>query len=288
MVVSATIHSAWLPSLLRHWYVSIVGSDVTSSNVPRVLLWAIQIQSLLQIIINRISILMVNRHNAWKLKLIVFLVLLVINISVFCVWIPARLQISPKWIAVNAGLNFYFIYLVRSRLIANGLTKYTRLYRVNLFMIAVSMTMDVLLIAMMSLPNDIVYLQFHPLTYLVKLHIEMNMAELITKVVKASNPNGYDYPDSRSRSGQKSGKTTTGKKMGSVFPGNNQTFIEAGGDNIELPQRKEDGIQVSRTFKTTQIEVVKENRDRTDYDDLESESSSTRHLKREPLPFPAE
>ncbi|EWZ47158.1 hypothetical protein FOZG_03117 [Fusarium oxysporum Fo47] len=268
-----------------------------------VLLWAIQIQSLLQIIINRISILMVNRHNAWKLKLIVFLVLLAINISVFCVWIPARLQISSKWIAVNAvwdrvekciflivdaGLNFYFIYLVRSRLIANGLTKYTRLYRVNLFMIAVSMTMDVLLIAMMSLPNDIVYLQFHPLTYLVKLHIEMNMAELITKVVKASNPNGYDYSDSRSRSGQKSGKTTTGKKMGSVFPGNNQTFIEAGGDNIELPQRKEDGIQVSRTFKTTQIEVVKENRDRTDYDDLESESSSTRHLKREPLPFPAE
>jgi hypothetical protein len=141
---------------------------------------------------------------------------------------------------------------------------------------------------MMSLPNDIVYLQFHPLTYLVKLHIEMNMAELITKVVKASNPNGYDYSDSRSRSGQKSGKTTTGKKMGSVFPGNNQTFIEAGGDNIELPQRKEDGIQVSRTFKTTQIEVIKENRDRTDYDDLESESSSTRHLKREPLPFPAE
>jgi hypothetical protein len=126
--------------------------------MPRVLLWAIQIQSLLQIIINRISILMVNRHNAWKLKLVVFLVLLAINISVFCVWIPARLQISPKWIAVNAvwdrvekciflivdaGLNFYFIYLVRSRLIANGLTKYTRLYRVNLFMIAVSMTMDV-------------------------------------------------------------------------------------------------------------------------------------------------
>lgn len=160
MVVSSTIHSTGLPSLLRHWYVSVVGSGLTwpKSNVPQVLLWAIQIQSLLQIIINRISILMVNRHNAWKLKLIVFLVLLAINISVFCVWIPARLQISPKWIAVNAvwdrvekciflivdaGLNFYFIYLVRSRLIANGLTKYTRLYRVNLFMIAVSMTMDV-------------------------------------------------------------------------------------------------------------------------------------------------
>jgi len=158
MVVSATIHSTRLSSLLRYWYVPLTGSEASPSNIPQVLLWAIQIQSLLQIIINRISILMVNRHNAWKLKLIVFLVLLAINISVFCVWIPARLQISSKWIAVNAvwdrvekciflvvdaGLNFYFIYLVRSRLIANGLTKYTRLYRVNLFMIAVSMTMDV-------------------------------------------------------------------------------------------------------------------------------------------------
>ncbi|KAM0551288.1 hypothetical protein ACHAPJ_008391 [Fusarium lateritium] len=264
-----------------------------------VFLWAIQIQTLLQIIINRISILMVNRHNSWKLKLGVFLVLLAINISVFCIWIPARLQISKKYIAVNAvwdrvekciflvvdaGLNFYFIHLVRSRLIANGLTKYTRLYRVNLGMIAVSMTMDVLLIAMMSLPNDIVYLQFHPLAYLVKLHIEMNMAELITKVVKASNPNGYEYSGSRSRSGGKSGfKTTTNKKMGSVFPGGNQTYVEAGGDNIELPQRTEDGIQVSRTFKTTQVDIVKQ--DRTDYDDLESESSSTRHLKQEHFPI---
>ncbi|KAF5026992.1 hypothetical protein F66182_866 [Fusarium sp. NRRL 66182] len=263
-----------------------------------VFLWAIQIQTLLQIIINRISILMVNRHNAWKLKLAVFLVLLAINISVFCVWIPARLQISSHWIAVNAiwdriekgiflvvdaGLNFYFIHLVRSRLIANGLTKYNRLYRVNLGMIAVSMTMDILLIAMMSLPNDIVYLQFHPLAYLVKLHIEMNMAELITKVVKASNPNGYEYSGSRSRSGQKStnNKTAT-KKRGSVFPGGNVTFVESGGDNIELPQREEPGIQVSRTFRTTQV-VVKQ-QDGTDYDDLESESSSTRHLKQEHFP----
>ncbi|KAM0202483.1 hypothetical protein ACHAPA_010584 [Fusarium lateritium] len=266
-----------------------------------VLLWALQIQTLLQIIINRISILMVNRHNAWKLKLITFCILLVINISVFCVWIPARLQISHQWVSVNAvwdrvekciflvvdaGLNFYFIHLVRSRLVANGLTKYTRLYRVNLVMIAVSMTMDVLLIAMMSLPNDIVYLQFHPLAYLVKLHIEMNMAELITKVVKASNPNGYDYSHSQSRSGGKTGgKTTTNKKIGSVFPGGNQTYIEAGVENIELPERKEDGIQISRTFQTTQVEIVKPNRDRTDYDDLESESSSTRRLKEEDFPI---
>lgn len=132
---------------------------------------------------------------------------------------------------------------------------------------------------MMSLPNDIVYLQFHPLAYLVKLHIEMNMAELITKVVKASNPSGYDY--SGSRSGGKSGaKTGTNKRATSVFPGGNQTYIEAG-ENIELPERKEDGIKVSRTFQATQIEGVKPKQDRTDYDDLGSDSSSMRQLKDE-------
>lgn len=160
-----------------------------------VLLWSIQIQALIQVIINRIAILMVNRQNAKKLKIIAFLIMLAINISVFCVWVPARLQITNTWIKVNniwdriekvifllvdAGLNLYFIYLVRTRLIANGLTKYGRLFRFNLGMIGLSMTMDVshcdyhgpginanhlqiLLIAMMSLPNDIVLVLFSSL-----------------------------------------------------------------------------------------------------------------------------
>ncbi|KAM5351151.1 hypothetical protein ACJ41O_003874 [Fusarium nematophilum] len=139
--------------------------------VSLVFLWAIQIQALIQIIINRIAILMVVRSNAKKLKIAAFFIMLVINVSVFCIWIPARLQINDDWVKINnvwdriekvifllvdAGLNLYFIHLVRSRLIANGLTKYGRLFRFNLGMIAVSMTMDVLLIAMMSLPNDII------------------------------------------------------------------------------------------------------------------------------------
>lgn len=112
----------------------------------------------MQIIINRISILMVVRQNAWKLKLGIFLILLAINVSVFCIWVPARLQISDTFIHVNniwdriekcifliidASLNLYFIHLVKSRLIANGLTKYTRLFNVNLGMIGISITMDV-------------------------------------------------------------------------------------------------------------------------------------------------
>ena len=101
---------------------------------------------------------MVNRGRVVKIRWGVFAIILLLNISVFCIWIPARLQISATWIHINeiwdrcekvifavvdAVLNGYFIYLVRTRLIDNGLTKYTPLYRVNLFMIFVSLTMDV-------------------------------------------------------------------------------------------------------------------------------------------------
>lgn len=34
----------------------------------------------------------------------------------------------------------------------------------------------------MSLPNQVVYIQFHPVAYMVKLNIEMTMADLITKL----------------------------------------------------------------------------------------------------------
>lgn len=39
----------------------------------------------------------------------------------------------------------------------------------------------------MSLPSSAIYLQFQPLAYLLKLYIEMNISELIVKIVKAEN-----------------------------------------------------------------------------------------------------
>ncbi|KAH0443612.1 hypothetical protein CcaCcLH18_00925 [Colletotrichum camelliae] len=166
------------------------------------ILWSIQVQCLMQIIINRIAILIPIQSHASRLKWGVFGILLAINISVFCIWIPARLQINHTYIHVNeiwdriekaiflivdASLNLTFIYLVKSRLIASGLTKYTRLFNFNLLMIAVSMSLDVILIGLMSLPNTLIYAQFHPLAYLLKLHIEMGMADLIAKVVRESH-----------------------------------------------------------------------------------------------------
>ncbi|KFA68333.1 hypothetical protein S40285_09651, partial [Stachybotrys chlorohalonatus IBT 40285] len=104
-----------------------------------VLLWSIQIQCLMQIIINRIALLMQVPGHATRLKWSVFFILLAIILGTFCISIPARLQINPAymraynvWIrikksillAVDVTLNLCFIYLVRSHLVAAGLVKY--------------------------------------------------------------------------------------------------------------------------------------------------------------------
>lgn len=106
----------------------------------------------------------------------------------------------------------------------------------------------------------------------------MNMADLIIKVVKASNNNDYpDYSGSRSHSTQKKSSKQTGKSKvpSAMFVGGNTTFIEANTDDIELVDRLEGGIQ-----KTTRTEVVKQTR-RSEYDDVASDTGSTRQLQRE-------
>ncbi|KAF4552043.1 Hypothetical protein D9617_11g008900 [Elsinoe fawcettii] len=161
--------------------------------------WALQVQFLLQIIINRVMILMTNRRRGRQLRIAVAVLITLINISVYCIWIPARLQISDKYVHLNniwdrcekaiylivdAALNFMFIRIVQKNLVNNGLKKYERLVRFNMYIIGFSLAMDVLIIAMMSLKNTFVYMQFHPLAYIVKLKIEMSMADLISKVAK--------------------------------------------------------------------------------------------------------
>ncbi|TKX25148.1 hypothetical protein C1H76_2640 [Elsinoe australis] len=161
--------------------------------------WALQVQFLLQIIINRVLILMVNKRRGRQLRIAVALLITAINISVYCIWIPARLQISEQYVKINdiwdrcekaiylvvdGLLNLLFIRTVQQNLVSNGLTKYKRLVRFNMWIIVLSLAMDVLIIAMMSLKNTFVYMQFHPLAYIVKLNIEMSMADLIAKVAK--------------------------------------------------------------------------------------------------------
>lgn len=58
------------------------------------------------------------------------------------------------FLLTDLGLNFYFLHLVRSRLIAKGLTKYSRLFNMNAVLVLVSVAMDALLLGMLSLPNE--------------------------------------------------------------------------------------------------------------------------------------
>ncbi|KAM5345952.1 hypothetical protein ACJ41O_011813 [Fusarium nematophilum] len=91
--------------------------------------------------------------------------------------------------------------IVQHNLVERGLFKYRNLVRFNMFIIGFSLSMDVLIISMMSLKNTFVYMQFHPLAYIVKLNIEMSMAELIARVARKQGhkgPSDGGYSHSRS------------------------------------------------------------------------------------------
>ncbi|KAG8761734.1 hypothetical protein FRC11_013353 [Ceratobasidium sp. 423] len=166
-----------------------------------VTIWSIQIQLLLQIIINRICIILPNTSRRFWLKFIVAAWIVMISISVYIIWIPAQLQISERWIRANlywdhvekilylftdAALNITFMRLIRQRLVSTGLTKYDKLVAMNSRMIFVSLSMDVVIIGMLSYRNSLVYMQFHPVAFLVKLEIEMCMSRLMVKVATST------------------------------------------------------------------------------------------------------
>ncbi|EKG20005.1 hypothetical protein MPH_02735 [Macrophomina phaseolina MS6] len=165
-------------------------------------LWVIQIQVLLQIIINRIGLLHTDARKVHRMKWTVAGYVGIINVSVFCIWLPAQLQRSQTYIDVNhvwdrvekvlfmlidAGLNFYFMWLVRRNLIANGLEKYKALFWTNAALDVISVFLDLTIILSMSFKNPFIYVQFHPLAYTIKLAIEMSLANLIAKVARASS-----------------------------------------------------------------------------------------------------
>ncbi|KAL2829381.1 hypothetical protein BJY01DRAFT_255024 [Aspergillus pseudoustus] len=167
-----------------------------------VVLWAIQTQLLSQIIANRIALIMVSRRKSLQLRWALFVLIAVVNIAVGFIWIPAHLESASDseihlnfifenveksfFLVVDLALNLYFLYLVRYRLIADGLNKYWVLYKFNIGFVAISTAMDALLLGLLSLPNQYAYVQFAPVTYTVKLYLELKMAQLISKVVRRS------------------------------------------------------------------------------------------------------
>lgn len=125
---------------------------------PPVTCWSLQVQLLLQIIINRVAIIDMNTRRIRLTKYTVAILVTMINISVYCIWIPARLQISAQYIHINniwdrcektiylvidACLNGAFIWTVRKNLVKMGLEKYRTLMHVNIAIVILSLSMDV-------------------------------------------------------------------------------------------------------------------------------------------------
>ncbi|KAG9550246.1 hypothetical protein KCU97_g19971, partial [Aureobasidium melanogenum] len=182
--------------------------------------YVFEVQFLMQIIINRISIISERKATAQRLKIVTAVVISCINIAVFCIFIPSHLSPPPSkvfvhinkyWdrcskiliMLVDAFLNWYFIYVVKARLVKqHGLRKYKPLVAYYTRLGIISVCMDLMLIGLMSLPNGIVFVQFHPVAYMVKLNIEMSMADMIIKVARSneqdmnfgSSSEGTPYP----------------------------------------------------------------------------------------------
>ncbi|KAF2811140.1 uncharacterized protein BDZ99DRAFT_570400 [Mytilinidion resinicola] len=162
-------------------------------------LWVFEIQFILQILVNRVSLITRKDSKVEYIRWGTVGIISIIEISVFCIWIPAHLDVSQTYVHINniwdkitkfiilfvdCGLNYYFITQIRHRLVRNGIEKYNDLVRFNLRIIIVSISMDLLIVGTMFLQNGVVFLQFHPVAYTVKLKIELSMTNLITKIAQ--------------------------------------------------------------------------------------------------------
>ena len=92
-----------------------------------------------------------------------------INLAVCIIWTIAQLpgathtqvlvnMVFEKaektfFLVVDLGLNLLFLYLVRFRLIKDGLSKYWQLYNFNAGIVVLSTAMDILLLGFLSLPD---------------------------------------------------------------------------------------------------------------------------------------
>ncbi|OLL22321.1 hypothetical protein NEOLI_005396 [Neolecta irregularis DAH-3] len=153
----------------------------------------------MQIIINRVCLLFpLRKHRLW-LKYGIAALVLCINIVGFPFSNASVQNTSGHFIAVkstvnriekisylfiDAGLNFYFIHLVHTKLKGFGFRNYETLIRFNVRIVIVSLILNVILGGSMWSHIDYLYFQFLPGFNLVKLNIEMSMGDLIVALSK--------------------------------------------------------------------------------------------------------
>ncbi|KAJ4368498.1 hypothetical protein N0V86_009403 [Didymella sp. IMI 355093] len=241
--------------------------------------WVFEIQLLMQIIINRIALIAEHRKTVRNIKWGTVIVISAINIAVFCIWIPSHtsppvsetfVKINEVWdkiskvliLIVDAGLNWYFLRIVKIRLVDQvGLTKYKPLVSFNAKLMIVSIAMDGLLIGLMFLKNQVVYIQFHPVVYMVKLNIEMSMASLIVRLAKGKTENDADVDEFNSSTGPSNSRSDRRSK---AKPHQFQSFqltSAKGPGRSKVHSRNDSDESLGHIHRTTELNVVVEHVD---------------------------
>ncbi|KAI0018122.1 hypothetical protein F4780DRAFT_540850 [Xylariomycetidae sp. FL0641] len=217
-VRSAFIYMIW-GEILSNLGIGILGylflDEVVGPTVPVLFIflffYVFEIQLILQLIINRVAVISENRDRVNRIKWGVVAFIGLVQVAVFCIFIPGHLvpppvpllaKINTYWdpaskiiiCLVDASLNWWFLRVVKQRLVnEHGLTKYQPLVSFNAKLLIVSVGMDALLIGLMWLPNETVFIQFHPVVYTVKLNIEMTMANLILRLARRGKADAYEH-----------------------------------------------------------------------------------------------
>ncbi len=112
----------------------------------------------MQILANRLCLIMFSPAKQWWLRVSLLIAIGMINISFFAIAIPSRLHVNNTFAranhvwnpmersllaAIDLCLNGYFMWLVKSKLVACGLSHYKTVYRYNLLMVSFSMSLEV-------------------------------------------------------------------------------------------------------------------------------------------------
>jgi hypothetical protein len=99
----------------------------------------------------------------------------------------------------------------------------------------------------MSLKNQVVYIQFHPVAYTVKLNIELSMASLITKLARNSIADRNNEFNNRSHVTTQPQHTAISMKSG--------IHTSAVGKSRKASQDMDADFQGIRTFKEVDIRI---------------------------------
>ncbi|KAK8869261.1 hypothetical protein PGQ11_007839 [Apiospora arundinis] len=254
---------------------------IVSAGVPLFFMilvcWVFEIQLLMQIIVNRIAVISETPQTVNYIRWGTVALISSINVAVFIIFIPAHLDHPPtetfveankywdkisKFLIcfVDAALNWYFLRIVKQRLVKYyGLNKYAPLVSFNAKLMVLSVGMDVLLIGLMFLPNQVVFIQFHPVTYIVKLNIEMAMANMIRKLARTMNNEPESGSGGTHRYGYGAESFGLGRGRGHNQDHELQTYtrtIDNKGPRLASDAASDDSAFVSGIQKTTHYNVT--------------------------------